>query len=67
MPRLSDGILTLTMHGASGQSYVIEASFDLVHWFEFTTLVPENEHATFGLPLEDDQPQLFLRVVLGES
>ena len=61
---LSGGVLQVSMMGLAGQTYLIQASTDLVNWTTLTTLTLTNGTGQFTDPATASYPQRFYRAVV---
>jgi uncharacterized repeat protein (TIGR01451 family) len=61
---LSGGVLQVSMMGLAGQTYLIQASTDLVNWSTLTTLMLTNGTGQFADPATASYPQRFYRAVV---
>jgi hypothetical protein len=61
---LPGGVLQVSMTGLAGQTYLIQASTDLVNWTTLTTLTLTNGTGQFTDPATASYPQRFYRAVV---
>jgi YD repeat-containing protein len=58
------GAFQFNLNGAVGSNYVVQASSDLINWFDVATnLIPSGGVLDFSFPVSPNQPQMFYRAV----